>query len=238
MRITTVLIFGLIGAMVFIFTACSPIYYASNAHNVPLLKEKHEVRISGGLTGTEYLSGPDVQVAYAVGKNTGLIANGTYLQGGEDDYGYLAEAAGGFFKVIERQMVAEIYGGAGFAKVVNQRQYYAPPLYFIKPFLQPAIGFSSDYFDLAFSPKIAWVHYNVPLILDYPANANSIHQPVKEKQTFFAFEPGLTIRGGWKYVKLQLQAVSSIHDIPNAEDLSIHLGLSVNLASRFKKSAE
>ena len=232
-------------------SGCHPIYYASNGHNVPLLKEKHEVRVNAGVTLTEYLAGPDLQMAYAASENIGIIANGIYLSSGDnsDGYGYLAEAGGGYFKALNKWWVAEVYAGTGFARVVNKDYYETHTLKFIKPFIQPAVGFSSDYFDLAFSPKIAWVHYNEPFILDFElrtdSNGNVIVGPdgyaeinvLKEKQTFFAFEPGFTMRGGWKYIKVQLQVVKSLQDIPDGDNLSINLSLSANLASRFRKVA-
>src|SRR5687768_11035695 len=81
----------------FLFNGCVPVYYASNAHNIPLLKEKHETRLNLGMTVTEDLAGPDVQAAFAAGKNVGIIANGTYLKGGSESstwqgHGYLVEA--------------------------------------------------------------------------------------------------------------------------------------------------
>lgn len=227
-----------------LFSGCVPIYYASNAHNVPLLKEKHEVRVTAGLTTTEDASGPDVQAAYAVGENIGLIAQGAYLTGGSESSswqgnGQILEVGGGYFKPLGRYFVAELYGGAGLAKISNQRYETPERMKFTKPFIQPVFGFNANFFELAVSPKIAWVHYNEPLLLNYEirtdANGNTIYSNIQEKQTFFAFEPAVTIRGGWKYVKLQLQSVWSMQDIPNSNKLSINLGLSINLAERFEK---
>lgn len=228
-----------------LFTRCTPIYYASNAHNVPLLKEKHEVKVSAGLTVTEDLAGPDVQAAYAVTENTGIITNATYLKGGSGSHegdGYLVEIGAGYFKPIGSHLVAEVYGGGGFAKITNDRNYAPYSIKFVKPFLQPAFGFTCKYFDLALSPKIALVHYNEPFILNYEiqtdANGDIIYSNMEEKQTFFAFEPGITARGGWKYIKLQLQVIGSIQEIPYAQNLSINMSLSLNLAPRFRKVAQ
>lgn len=245
----------LIAALAYSLSACNPVFYAPNAHNVPLLKEKHETRLNLGMTTTEDLTGPDLQAAYAVGKNIGIIANGTYLKGGSEGsnwegHGYQAEIGSGYFKPVGRFCVAEIYGGAGFAKITNQRYEDPFSLKFIKPFLQPAFGFNSTYFEVAFSPKIASVHYDEPFILEYElltdANGNimvdqngqAAYKILKERQTFFDFEPGLTIRGGWKYTKLQIQAVKSFQEIPESQDLRINLSLTLNLAPRFRKAAE
>lgn len=228
---------------------CYPIYYASSAHNVPLLQEKHEVRISGGVTMTEYLAGPELQVAYAATQNLGLIASGTYLAPGDNSsgYGYQAELGAGYFKPFHKWGVAEVYAGTALAKVVNAGYPDPLELHFIKPFIQPALGFSSPYLDMAFSPRIAWVHYNEPFVLDYEVlrNANGQYlvdangyaqiNVLKEKQTFFAFEPGFTVRGGWKFIKLQLQVARSLQDIPNGDNLSVNLSFSANLAARFRK---
>lgn len=235
-----------------LFSACNPVFYASNAHNVPLLKEKHEVRIGGGATMTEDLIGPDVQVAYAAGRNLGIIANGAYLKGGSEStswegHGYIAEAGAGYFKPLGRFLVAEVYGGGGFSRVTNKRYDEGFSVNFFKPFILPVLGFRSNYFEFGFSPKVALVRYSEPFILDAnwvtdPNGNYLIDQngyPVlnirKQKQTFFAFEPALTLRAGFRSAKVQLQAVYSAQNIPGAQYLSLNLGLSCLLPGPTKK---
>lgn len=237
---------SIFGACLILLQACVPMYYAPNAHNVPLLKEKHELRINAGLTAVEDASGPEIQAAYAITDHLGLMIQGAYLKGGNYDTswegeGKIAEIGMGYFKSLGNNMVAEVYGGAGFATITNQR-YEAFDLRFAKPFIQPTFGFNSKYFEFAFSPKIALVHYKEPLILaeEYVIDANGIGNYIttKQQQTFFAVEPAITIRAGWKFIKLQGQPGWSFQDIPYSRKVSFNMGLSFNLAYRYQKAAK
>jgi hypothetical protein len=77
-----------------------------------------------------------------------------------------------------------------------------------KFFLQPDIGFRSKFVDLIFSTRFSFVKYT---------NFNSSNYPTEELKRdyldgdnltgpLFAFaEPAFTLRGGYKYIKLQAQ---------------------------------
>jgi hypothetical protein len=56
-------------------TSCVHYYYAPNANNVPLFKEKNEERIQLQYSGGNNYGGFDFQSAYAVGKHTAVQLN-------------------------------------------------------------------------------------------------------------------------------------------------------------------
>ena len=75
---------------------------------MPLFKEKGETRVNGyyalGSTGLDDIKGAEVQAAYAVGKNVGVMLNTAFMGASEGDenqkdagHGSLIEAGAGFF---------------------------------------------------------------------------------------------------------------------------------------------
>jgi hypothetical protein len=60
--------------LVILFVSCTPPVYLPNSLNTPLLKEKGETNIGYNAS----LGGDDIQISYAISKNIGLMANGTY----------------------------------------------------------------------------------------------------------------------------------------------------------------
>jgi hypothetical protein len=55
--------------------------------NMPLLREKNDMRISGGRSNGAAFTGADFQFAYAVSPKIGIMANGFFgSKSGEYDY--------------------------------------------------------------------------------------------------------------------------------------------------------
>ena len=76
----------------------------------------------------------------------------------------------------------------------------------LKPFLQPSFGYISKYVDVILTPRIG--------LVSYTSHSSSLADPIQSAQTddffdrnknTFVFEPGITIRGGYQRMKIQLQ---------------------------------
>lgn len=226
--------------------SCSHVYYAPNGQNVPLFKEKGEVQLAGGSAGSGEAGGANVQAAYAVGNNVGITANAYVASGSNDDTGahsngFVAEAGAGYFKPIGNFLVFEAYGGFGGGNIYNRYDGGSDSrVGFIRPYVQPAIGFTSNYFDLAFAPRFCMVNYT-------GVNSNGVTDSTNVAQlaylnnnpTSFYFEPGITARAGWKYVKVQFQYVWSVN-LNNPQLLrdnhNVSLGLFLSLAPRYRNT--
>lgn len=203
-----------IAGLVF-FSACNTTLYVSNAVNAPVLKEKGEVKVA--------VTQNDLQAAVGAGNNFGIIANGYYQNyKASDNYehgGGYGELGIGFFTNTEddNSLFFEMYGGAGYGTIHKQEMFrdQFDNSYMAsfnaeagKIFLQPDFAFSNKFVDVIFTPKFSFVKYtsfshtNYPeqeLRNDYLDNDN-LTGPV-----FMFAEPALTLRGGYKFIKLQAQ---------------------------------
>ena len=201
-------------ALIISLTSCVHYYYAPNAHNVPLFKEKGETNIIAAISGGEEFSGIEVQFASAVTENIGVMANFITASGGDDEYGsgkgFLFELGAGYYKPLGQKFVFETYGGAGFGSVKNEYSSGDSKAKFTRLFIQPNIGFKTRGFEVAFSTRFAGLNYHS---VNYSRLEESYDlddlEFIKNNKFSFLFEPSLTIRGGWEGFKVQLQYVLS-----------------------------
>jgi hypothetical protein len=234
--------------LIWTLSGCSALYYAPTGHNVPLLREKNELRVNAALSATETLAGGEVQISFAPANHFGIMANGTFLQHSKKQYGHLTETGLGYFKAFPKGLSLEAYGGLGRAKVINDIRNEPSLLKFTKSFVQPAIGYRirkplfwpffknlKHDFEIALSPKTSYIYYSEPFIeARYAVDANgNLVETITAQRQFWAFEPALTLRSGWEYVLLQVQYGLSFQDIPGSDHANITIGLSFNLAPRF-----
>ncbi len=228
-------------AVFLIITECTPYYYAPNMHNVPLFQGKNEFRLDfSGSTGQEY-SGYEVQTAIAPTDNFGIMLNGFKVKK-EDNYdnrwgkGYLIEGAIGTFLPVDKHSIFEFYGGMGYGSVENgYNDQSSSILNFNRFFIQPSIGFTSNYFDMAISSKLCGLKYN-NIKLHGNIESDDLENITYINQHPFSilFEPAFTLRCGWKYLKIQFQMGFS-KNLSNPElkqeKLNMNLGLYLNFKS-------
>lgn len=210
--------------------SCSHYYYAPNSHNVPLFQKEKEARIrialSQGLTSLserEKHVGVEIQGAYSITKNIGIMVNGFFVKSqsaNNDDVwgkGSFIEFGSGYFKQLINKSVFEIYAGIGRGTVTNQYDVtrMTSTVNFTRYFIQPSIGMHSKGFDFAFSPRFCGLNFNKI------AYKNNIYQGdkqdleyMKNNEFSFLFEPAVTIRAGGQHFKLQGQMVYS-HNVSN-----------------------
>lgn len=194
-------------------SSCSTTMYTTNAVNAPLLKEKGEVKIN--------VTQNDLQAAVAVTDHIGIMANGFYENyKGDNNYkhnGAMGELGIGYLLNSENHLVMETFVGAGLGKVHKQEQFNAntPTAYMAsfnanaaKAFVQSNLGYRSKFFDVALTPKFSFVKYSNfsqtnytqdQLKDDYLDN-NRLTNPL-----YVFAEPAITVRGGYKFIKLQAQ---------------------------------
>jgi len=197
-------------------SSCSPVLYSTTGQNVPLFRKKEEVAINAGYFGIEdkdlssyYDSegGFNAQFAAAVDSSVAIISSLYTLKAGSDSEwkikGSYFEAGVGLFKHGEvSKLTGELFAGIGFGSMKNSYDFKNIDANYLKFFIQPSGGFSSKVLDMAFTPRIG--------LVTYTKYNNNVEEPLvddffSEKKTTFVFEPGITIRMGYKNVKLQYQ---------------------------------
>jgi len=236
-------------------SSCVHYYYAPSTNNVPLFKEKNEGRIqaSSASTATQgnenTANGFELQTAYAIGNHTALQLNMLHVSDDEDEgsgSGTYLEAAGGYFKALgaHRHWVFETYGGFGYGGVKNVFSNETTAKTSIKKlFLQPSIGFTSKYFDAALSSKFSLAdlgYVNSNLSKDNDPDDYDYVESLRGGKSYFLWEPGLMLRGGFPNVKLSVQVTYSIFDVnkyPFSEGTAA-IGLIVNLNPKPKPATK
>jgi hypothetical protein len=232
-----------------VFNSCSTQMYVSNAVNAPLLKEKGEVQVA--------VTQNDLQAAVGLGSNFGIMANGFYRNYQSDNQykhnGLLGELGIGYFKPLQNNFVFETYVGGGAGRVYKQQEFTAAnderylakfDASAVKGFIQPNFGYKSRFFDAVISSRFSALKYSSFSQSNYPAaelqkdylDNNNLTGPV-----FMFAEPALTLRGGFKYVKLQAQFGLTINvtgsNIRHDDNFS-SLGIIINIAKWYDGDGE
>src|SRR6266498_665245 len=212
-------------------TSCIHHYYAPNSNNVPLLKEKNDGRIQLQLSSGNDYEGFEFQSAYAVGKHTCLqlnffTASGDYKEA-DIKYGsgkgtYIEAAAGYFAPSHNNHWVFETYAGAGTGTVTNEyMKSEFSKVGVTKFFLQPSFGFSTKNFEIAISSKFSMANIRLK---DYTITENNNPYDfidikfLQNNKSFFFWEPGIIMRGGFEQFKFLAQLTLSV---PNDSELNI-----------------
>lgn len=225
-----------------LLSSCSHYYYVPGAQNVPLFRDKNELHISGSYGEGLETKCINIQAAYSLTDKIGIMTDFMSAKGGKlSDHNYgkgnYFDGAVGYFKPLDKFGVFEIYGGLGHGDqyheysnfYYNQSTGYAD-LSFTKLYFQPSFGFTSDFFDIALSTRISRITFN-NIDNNISGNTDSYNKlsALSDKGHMF-LEPGITVRAGWKSVKVQVQAVYSKYlNNPRlyiGEEYHISLGLS------------
>jgi len=231
-----------------LLSSCSHYYYVPGAQNVPLFREKNELHISGSYGEGSETKGINIQAAFSLTDKIGIMADFMSAKGGNlSDHNYgkgnYFDGAVGYFKPLDKYGVFEIYGGIGrgdqyheYSSFYNNQSTGYADLSFFKLYLQPSFGFTSDCFDIALSTRISRITFNI-LDNNISGNTDSYTNLIalSDKSHLF-LEPGITIRAGWKSVKVQVQAVYSRYlNNPRlyiGEEYHISLGLYCTLGKK------
>jgi hypothetical protein len=182
-----------LSGVVIYLTSCAPAY-VPNTLNSPLLSNKGEVQL--GINGG--LSGFDPEAAYAITDHLGVMLNGSFRNSTSDSSDSFhkhafVELGSGYFTNIGKVGRFEAYGGYGFCKLKafsdNGIFTSFADANYNRVFIQPAIGLATPIFDGSFATRIVLV--------------NMIQNDLHFTEIFF--EPALTFKVGYKYVKGMMQ---------------------------------
>lgn len=234
--------------MLVVFSSCTHYYYIPAVKNVPLFKEKNEVRAMVAYGGGEYISATDVQAAYSITNHLAVSTNLMFAQGGGRDSvdngrGQYFDFAVGYFTPIDKHFIFEVFGGVGTCKQTHIYSLYTNQtarLMYSTIFVQPTLGFTVSGFDCALTPGFTKLHfskvdYNFRNIID---DNGTVLANIARRRTALLFEPCITLRGGWKYLKLQTQFMAS-YDLSNTqipiEENRVSIGLQFAFAERFRE---
>jgi hypothetical protein len=227
--------------------SCTHYLYAPNMHNVPLFQQKEEFHLDlSGSMGNEFTAF-EVQGAFSLTDNIGIMANGFIVdrERGElfpDEYGrgHLIEGGAGAFLPLDHNMVFETFFGLGLGKVEHGYETGVTSMLNVnRYFLQPSVGYTSDFVDLAISLRFSGLRYNdihLTGILEED-DQEQIQYAVRNPFSLL-IEPAVTLRCGWEHVKFQLQVVFS-ENLKNPDLLQEHLnfnfGLYFTVSDKYRK---
>ncbi|MFZ4399589.1 MAG: hypothetical protein ACOYO1_06120 [Bacteroidales bacterium] len=205
-------------SLIFLFTGCGSVhYYWPTMQNVPLFKEKNEIKTSfgysdyGELNDFGYLGGRCVDAAYSITDHIAcqfVSGSKNNKVNSRDAYAEVIELSAGYYLRYREHLAFETFGGYSYGMVLGDDEFNKTKANFNRIFIQPSIGFASDYLDIAFTPRFAKVDYTIKENTVYhlsPQNDIIINM---DKHSYYFFEPGITIRFGFKYVKFQYQYVA------------------------------
>ncbi|GEN05034.1 hypothetical protein SAMN05443572_1011422 [Myxococcus fulvus] len=224
----------------FVVSGCATTLYKPNQVSAPLLREE------GELKGT--LGNNNLQVAWSPRAGVGLLAQGyyeRYAEGERRASGVLGEVGGGLYGTFLGNAVWEAYGGLGYGQSTASDRVdanSAPPrdvgftARAVRAFIQPNLGYVTPYFELAGSVRMSALKYVSLDANGYTAEERTREFLVADDVTgpvwLFA-EPALTVKGGYKWVKLYAQRTWALklggEPLPHERDSTV-VGLSVNVA--------
>ncbi len=212
-----------------LFVSCAPIYTPNVVH-VPLFSEKHDADLQFGM-GT---AGYDVQAAYAPTNYIGVMVNSSYqFKDVADTSSYhkhnFVEAGIGYYGKIEEAGRFECFAGfgSGEAKSYSRDFWGYVSGNYNRFFIQPSIGAKMDVFEGAFSCRVAYV--------DMYQFSGTTNYNRSQMNTFY-FEPVLTAKAGYKFVKFFVQGGLSMPIESNLKYTDQPFILNFGLNFSFSKS--
>jgi hypothetical protein len=237
-----------------LITGCLPCYYAPNAQNVPLFKEKNQFNGSAAFKVGMYSIGTDIQAAASLTDHLGIMANYSYFTGKKStlqlqEHSYdtkfrsnLIEFGMGYFHTFEDKFVAEIYSGYSSDNIKTEYDRTDTrgnsTLNYSSFFLQPAIGFYKSNIELAFSMRYRLVNYNrIELSYNIEGEMKDQLLKLKDEPLCSMLEPAITFRAGGEIVKFQFQAgISIFFDQPEYFDYDpLNINFGIIFTPKFKK---
>ena len=231
--------------------SCDRYYYKPNGVNAPLFTGAKEAHVSGSTTPDRAFT--DVQASYSPVNHFGIIGNFSTFSykasnadapsGNVDARAHLAELGAGYYYATgtKAKVTYDIYAGAGGGSMQSDVN-----MNFFRAFVQPGAGIRTRWFEVSLSYRLSDIRY-------YHLNTNghdssylqqhnliSGNRRIDNTNYIFA-EPAFTIRGGYKFIKVQTQYViaNPVSNVPwQYYNTLINFGLSFELEellASFKK---
>lgn len=240
------------------FASCNHHYYVPTSINAPMLTEKNEFMGQLGVGFTETSDFVHFQGAYGITNEVGVMVNGLTTGGNTrygivnptEDYGFghQFELGVGYHKPFGDVFGAEIYAGYGTAyqkhgyirdnepdafSEIRNRAY----------FIQPSIGLRTNVVDFIFTLRFNTVDFHSvdTSAAALPENESRALRSMSTNNIQNYFQPGITLRLGYKYLKFQTQLSlmglsNDQRDFP-VNNLNFNIGLTFHFAPRFKTQA-
>lgn len=229
----------ILSSVIMLSIGCTPKYYVPTTPNVPLLENKGEIQVTGTISERSH----NLNTAYAVNDNLGIQFNANRFDNNDDTNGgsgnQIELGVGRNFSLNNSRFKYEIYGLLGGGSLEN---HFAQSAEFIgtrngsltanytKLSLQNSFGYRTKYFTAAITSSLIKLNY-------HNIDGNLVHNGVDQvsylnsHKSHYMFEQGLTLRGGFEKVQLQLQAiVNSNLEYQNfkQEKIALSIGLFYN----------
>lgn len=205
----------------FLFAACNRYYYKPSGINDPLFTAGGQLHASIAGSSEEdnndHSYFMDLQLAYSPINHLGFLANySTYNYRPFDKTvapanAYLVEAAAGGYVVPgqgKRKFVADLYAGGGIGQMNSDIDAHLR-----KIFIQPGFGVRSRIVDVVFNFRFSNIRYSDINTKGYDyayLTGNHLIDTISGRNlgdgSYTFFEPGVTLRTGYKFVKAQFQA--------------------------------
>lgn len=243
-----------------LLSSCTMESYMPNQHNVPLFRERGEVRVVAAKANAGMISEPaqlpratfltvvdrapehDLQVAVAVADHIGVMANAAWfkMEGrSQQARGRILELGAGYFHKLGGHGVLEGYAGVG---VLRSRHDHGTGRYaearFVRPFVQPIIGYASRNFDMALSTRLAWLHCTSRDAYG-TFDPHEVQRVIPIGDARLLVEPMALFRFGSRSLKLQLQFGYSLcqgEEFSRVEK-TFGAGFQVNINNAFRRKA-
>lgn len=240
--------------------ACNRYYYKPAGINDPLFTKGGQVH--AGFSGSSQEDGndrsyfTDIQLGYSPIDHLGLLGSySTYAYRPYDKTvvpanAYIAEGAAGAYAAFggeKTKMIVDLYAGGGGGSLSSDVDMKLRKL-----FIQPGIGMRSKIFDAVVNLRFSNIKYS-----DFNANGHdssylyehhlvdTISGKSIDRGSYTFYEPGITIRVGYKFVKAQFQSVFALpislvswHYNGLRFTVGLHLNLEDALAMAKKKGKE
>jgi hypothetical protein len=190
-----------------VFTSSCFSYYPVS-HNVMRVKEKNDISLSYSFDTNKFRS---VSLAYGVTQNIALTGFYTHFNPEILTPGYFAGGSITGYTKLKKNIYPAIEIGLGYGRYLKGNtdfyfQYY-------KQYVQPSLGFSNNFFDLALSLKFTRINFHYAQLKEYaPDDLQmlknfSYNISVIENSPYYLIELAPTIGIGYKFIKLRLQQI-------------------------------
>lgn len=242
-------------------TACHTTVYVPQAINAPALKEKYEFKGNVGPNNAQAAFAVSDNIAI-MASGQFVYRNAFYGSEGDEDnvfdrnvHGGAFEGGLGYFKAFgsKNRAVFDVYGGLGTGgfNTLDKSYYdasnptntedYKLRSRFAKGFIQPSFGIVHPVVEAIFSTRFSVVNFYGLTAGNLARGADSTHSgafyQIGSKPRFF-YEPAITFRVGYKYVKFQMQlsAAACMNAAPGThfndyfQPVNLNLGASINIA--------
>lgn len=206
----------IIGTIIGLLQSCGTYYYYPTKQNVLNFKEKGDINTSINISEASAIN----SIGYAFTNNIAFISTYTvfdrYNKASSmkfkiDDYVFDNEII--LFKKIGMNIYPAINFGYGFGEIDRNSDILRASIQ--RQFIQPSIGYSWKYFEIAISTRISRVNHfiNYRDISQhnyiYYSNHNNAPWENLGKEIEYFLEPSFTIGLGYKNTKLRFQYASA-----------------------------